>query len=164
MIRWLGIGVLIVMASVIEFGFLHALPLPFSTLPLVASIGVYCLFTLRPATGLAWIGAAGLISDMHAHVPAGEILIAVVIGMGMVYTVQQQLSHSSLYAMMSLSAMGFFLWSLSAGLVRAIAFQGRLDVGVILWTTVMGALTSTLLLLVLPWIRTRVSAYIRFSV
>ena len=60
--------------------------------------------------------------------------------------------------------MGFFLWSLSAGLVRAIAFQGRLDVGVILWTTVMGALTSTLLLLVLPWIRTRVSAYIRFSV
>lgn len=88
----------IVFSLVIEYGFIHALPTPWSLAPLTISLALYTIFRLRIVPGFVWMVSAGLAADVHAPAALGETLIAAAIGMCVVYLVSQHISHVSWYA------------------------------------------------------------------
>ena len=161
MIRIFFQALLLLLCVVIEFGFLHALPTPWSLIPLCLPVAVYFVFQLRPALGLVWFVGIGLASDLHASSAIGVTLIGALLGCILVYVVQQHVSHSSLYSVVASTGLTVLAWGLSvqflqglSGVVTDLSFLDQLI------ATGFGMLLATAFAFLGPWL----AKYIRFSV
>lgn len=164
MIRYVGHGVLLFLCLVVEYGLIHALNTPWSLLPLCLAIGVYFVFTLRPDLGLIWFVGVGFAADVHAMHPVGETLIGAVIGGLLIYVVQQHISHSSLYSVMILGGGASLLWLGLAQAARSLfGLVATAGFAMILTEALLAMLLSAVLLLLVPWTRKRIGAYIRLA-
>lgn len=161
MIRLVFQALLLLLCVVIEFGFLHALPAPWSLIPLCLPVAVYFVFQLRPALGLAWFVGIGLAADLHASSAIGTTLIGAVLGCGLVYVVQQHISHSSLYSVVSSTGLTVFAWGV---LVQVLQGVGGTVSGLTMLDQLIaagfGMLLATAFVFLGPWL----AKYIRFSI
>lgn len=147
----------------IEFGLLHALPMPWPLVPFGLAVGVYFVFTLRPDLGLLWFVGTGFASDVHAMYPVGETLIGALIGGLLIYVVQQHISHSSLYAVMILGAGSAAAWSITVLFIRGVMGVSPGSIGVVVPSSIAAAVLAGGFLLMIPWLKRRFYSSIRLQ-
>ncbi|NQV11886.1 hypothetical protein HQ524_00835 [Candidatus Uhrbacteria bacterium] len=150
----------------VEFGFLHSFTNQFALVPLAICIGIYHVFHLRPYLGLAWLIGFGIVQDLHTVSASGDIIISVVLGVALIYVVEQHITHISLYAAIGTAGAIVFLWTAMRALVVTF-FSGAVPVSLWLQESIVASILATItmwiLMLGLPRIRSSVAQYIRLS-
>jgi len=161
--RYFGHFIFLLVCLALEYGAIHALPLPWSLIPLCLSIGVFFVFTLHADLGLLWFVGVGFAADLQSMHPVGETVIGALIGGVLIYIVQQHISHSSLYSVMILGGSTSLVWLACAELLRRVTgVSSSFGFGMILTEASIAMILSGLLLLVVPRASKYLSRSIRF--
>lgn len=150
----------------IEFGFFHSLSGFISLVPITICVGVYHIFHLRPYIGLAWLVGFGVVQDLHSVFALGDVIITAVLGLALIFIVEQYITHISLYSAIGAAVSFVILWTSGRALIAVMFFE---SVSFDLWfkesvaTVILGALTMWVLMLGIPRLGTYISNRVRIG-
>lgn len=163
MSRYLLLGLVLLLCAVVEFGFLDGFGMTLAAMPICACIGVYYVFRLRPILGLTWIIGAGLLTDLHSIDAVGVTIIAVILGLAVVFVVESYISHVSVYSVFLVSLAFVLAWNVltlfSSLIIGGVSYGGAVAAG--LWASVLSGAFVAILVMLWPRVEMRVAKYFR---
>lgn len=117
MIRIMSSAALFLLLWTLERAFVSALPWPFSTLPLVLTVGVYLVQHLSVRDGEAWILAAGVMNDLTGLTRFPLSTLSALAAAAVCHlTSREVFSNRSLYGILACTAVSV----LAASLIRVV--------------------------------------------
>lgn len=164
--RYFLVAVGALIAGIIQYGFLEQLSGVFGAIPLLTVIGLYTFMQLKTRAGLLWFVIAGAAADVHSVTATGELFVGIILGLALMYILQQYVTHASIYAAAGISVGVLLIWNFAARLLLGAGASGTLASHG-LWGTLEEVLVGTVLLLlfmaVLPRLHTSMQQFIRFT-
>lgn len=166
MIRYFFHLVAFLAVAVFEFGFLNSASFSIAYIPLTICVGIYHVFNLKPNVGMAWLIGSGIVQDIHATVPTGDVLIAIFFSLVLIYVVERHITHMSLYASVGTAFAVVLFWMSAKVAVTLFTASATLVDGwfvEVALSAVMSAIFMCTLMIVGPRLRQFLSSYIRVT-
>lgn len=162
--RYILYAVAFLCVAVFQYGLLSGVGTPYNLIPLLLSVGIFEMVSLRFKTGIVWIVGSGIVADIHSVHFMGEVLIATTLAVFLAFVIEHYISHRSIYtavlvtgAFVAISGvLGMFFLLVLSDWIPSLSWLG----GVLFEMVISSILVGALVLLV-PRIRDLVSRYIR---